>query len=333
MPQKVIVPERLKQGDTVRVIAPARSLSMIPVQQREIANERFKEMGLRLTFGTHVEECDDFRSSSIASRVEDLHAAFKDPTVKAIITVIGGFNSNQLLRYIDWDLISSNPKIFCGYSDITALQNSILRKTGLVTYSGPHYSTFAMRKRIEFTIEHFKKCLFESAPFQLRPSEHWSDDPWYMDQEKRDFISNPGYLVLHEGVAEGRIVGGNLCTLNLLQGTEYMPSLEGTVLFIEDDEAVGAMTDVEVDRNLQSLIHLPDFSGVRALVMGRFQKRSEMTEAKLRKIIGSKKELSGLPIVAGVDFGHTDPYITFPVGGTVRIEANGRDSKIVVAEH
>ncbi len=137
-----IYPGKLKQGDEVRVVAPSRSLSIIGKEVQEIANKRFEELGLKLTFGKHVKEIDEFNSSSIQSRVEDLHEAFSDNNVKAVITVIGGFNSNQLLKYIDWNLIKDNPKIFLGYSDITALNNSIFSKTGLVTYSGPHYSTF-----------------------------------------------------------------------------------------------------------------------------------------------------------------------------------------------
>src|SRR5262245_26939641 len=119
-----IAPRRLKSGDTIRVIAPARSLALIAPPQREIANARFRDLGLKLTFGKHVEERDEFCSTSIEARVKDLHDAFQDPDVNAVITVIGGFNCNQLLRSIDWDLIRSNPKIFCGYSDITILQNS-----------------------------------------------------------------------------------------------------------------------------------------------------------------------------------------------------------------
>lgn len=328
-----MIPEKLKRGDEVRVIAPARSLEIIRPEQRELANLRLGELGLKLSFGRHVEECDAFRSSAVESRIEDLHEAFSDPKVKAVLTVIGGFNSNQLLRYLDYDLIRANPKILCGYSDITALQNAILRKTGLVTYSGPHYSTFAMQQRFEFTQNHFLRCLFEEGPFELEPSEHWSDDAWYLDQENRQFIRNPGYLVLNPGDAEGRIVGGNLCTLNLLQGTEFMPSLEGTILFIEDDEGMGSFTDVEVERNLQSLIHLPDFAGVKGIVIGRFQKKSEMEERKLRKIISSKRELSGIPVIYGADFGHTTPSITFPIGGSAAVLARGERATIRIIEH
>lgn len=330
---KRIVPNKLRLGDEIRVIAPSRSLAIISKSQRAISLERFAKMGLKVTFGKHVEECDEFNSSSIESRVEDLHAAFSDPGVKGILTVIGGFNSNQLLKYLDFELIKNNPKILCGYSDITALQNAIFAKTGLVTYSGPHFSTFGMEQGFDFTLEHFKKCLFEDAPFELRPSECWSDDPWFLDQAKRDFIKNEGYKLIHEGSAEGTVVGGNLCTFNLLQGTEFMPSLRDTILFIEDDEALGSMTDVEFDRNLQSVIHLPDFSGVKALVIGRFQKKSEMTISKIQKIVSTKKELRHIPVIYGVDFGHTDPYIAFPVGGRASVEAHGNQVKIEILKH
>src|SRR3990167_7044110 len=161
---------KLKAGDEVRIIAPARSFSMIEEDLKTIANQRFAEMGLKLSFGKHVNESDDFTSSSIVSRVEDLHAAFGDKNVKAVITVIGGFNSNQLLRYINWDLIKNNPKIFCGFSDITALNNAIFAKTGLVTYSGPHYSSFGQELYFDYTLEYFKKCLLSDEPIEIKSS-------------------------------------------------------------------------------------------------------------------------------------------------------------------
>jgi muramoyltetrapeptide carboxypeptidase LdcA involved in peptidoglycan recycling len=330
---KSILPAKLKSGDHVRVITPARSFAMIPKEQREISTSRFQAMGLRVSFGKYIEECDEFKSSTAEHRLEDLHDAFSDKSINAILTVIGGFNSNQLLKYIDYDLIRKNPKIFCGYSDITALQNAIFAKTGLVAYSGPHFSSFAMKQRFDFTLNHFKRCLFEAGPFELKPSENWSDDQWYMDQEKRNFIPNPGIAVVNPGNANGTIVGGNLCTFNLLHGTEFMPSLKDTVLFIEDDEAYGAMTDFEVDRNLQSIIHLPDFSGVKALVIGRFQKASEMSLEKITRIVSTKRELKSIPVIYGLDFGHTDPCLTFPIGGSIEIDAKAGEAKMRITEH
>ena len=325
-----MIPQKLKEGDEIRVISPARSLAIISQETREIALRRLREMGFKISFSKYAEECDEFKSSSIEHRIEDIHEAFKDKKVKGILTAIGGFNSNQLLKYLDYDLIKANPKILCGYSDITALQNAIFRKVGLVTYSGPHFSTFGMLKGLDYTIEYFKKCVMESGPFEVRPSKEWSDDEWYKNQEKREFIKNKGFLVINEGEAEGTIIGGNLCTLNLLQGTEFMPSLKNTILFIEDDEESKPQ---HFDRDLQSLIHLPDFDGVKGIVIGRFQKASEMSEKLLTKIIKTKRELNDIPVIANVDFGHTTPHITFPIGGKARILASKDKTKLEILEH
>src|SRR3989344_4489710 len=192
---KKIYPEKLKIGDEVRIIAPSRSMKILSEETKNIADKRFLDLGLELSFGKNIYKTDEFNSSSIESRIEDLHEAFSDKNVKAIITVIGGFNSNQLLRYIDWDLIRNNPKIFLGYSDITALNNAIFTKTGLVTYSGPHYSSFGQKLYFDYTLEYFKKCLMSDEPFEIKVSERWSDDLWFMNQDKRDPINNPGHLV------------------------------------------------------------------------------------------------------------------------------------------
>ena len=325
-----IFPEKLKQGDLVQVIAPAASLSIISKENRKIANQRFAEMGLKVTFGKNVEEIDDFRSSGIESRTEDLHDAFRNPEVKAVFSVIGGFNSNQLLKYIDWDLIKNNPKIFCGYSDITALNNAIFTKTGLVNYSGPAYASFGEKIGFDYALEYFKKCVFSEDPFEVFPSDEWSDDKWYLDQENRSFDKNNGYLVLNEGETEGTLLGANLCTFNLLQGTEYFSNLENSVLFLEDDEESNAFL---FDRDLQSLIHQPGFEKVKGIVIGRFQKASKMTDKFLTKIIKTKKELNGVPVIANVDFGHTQSMITFPIGGDVEISTKGNDVALKILKH
>ncbi len=326
----MIIPTMLQEGDEIRVISPSRSLGIISKEQRALACSRLQELGLTVTFSRHAEEQDAFNSSSIQSRVKDIHEAFSDKRVKAILTTIGGFNVNQLLRYLDYRLLQTNPKILCGFSDITALQNAIYAKTGLVTYSGPHFSTFGMQKGIEYTLDYFRRCFMSTKPFSVTPSPRWSDDEWYKDQEKRKFTKNKGYLILHEGSAEGTIIGGNLCTLNLLQGTPYMPSLKNTILFIEDDEE---SKPHHFDRDLQSLIHQPGFAGVRGIVLGRFQRASGMTDDLLAKIITTKQELDHIPVVAGVDFGHTTPHITFPIGGTGSLAAKKQHADLEIYQH
>lgn len=312
----MILPEKLKVGDEIRIIAPSRSLSLISTETRNIADKCFEEMGLKVSFSKNCEISNEFVSSSIEERIEDLHEAFSDNRIKGIFTVIGGHNSNQILRYIDYELIRENPKIICGYSDITALANAIYTKTGLITYSGPHYSTFGMKKGIEYTKDYFKKCFFNHEDFTMRQSIEWSDDLWFLEQENRTFYKNTGYKIINKGMTKGKIIGGNLCTLNLLQGTEYMPDLENSILFIEDDE----LTFPEnFDRDLQSLIQQPNFEKVKGIVFGRFQIASKMKDELFLKIVQSKKELSNIPIVSNVDFGHTTPQITFPIGGFAEI--------------
>ncbi|MEI7425117.1 MAG: S66 peptidase family protein [Candidatus Staskawiczbacteria bacterium] len=323
-------PAKLKVGDEVRIVAPARSMSIISKEVREIANKRFADFGLKLSFGKNIEESDEFFSSSIKSRVDDIHEAFADKNVKAVITVIGGFNSNQLLRYLDWNLIKNNPKIFCGYSDITALNNAIFAKTGLISYSGPAYSTFGQELYFDYAIDYFKKCLFSEDSFEIKPSDSWSDDKWYINQKERDLIKNNGFLIINSGKALGTLIGANLCTFNLLQGTEYMPELKDIILFIEDDEE---SLPIHFDRNLQSVIHQPWFNNVKGIVIGRFQKVSNMSDEIIIKIIKTKKELDNLPIIANVDFGHTYPLITFPIGGEVSLDVENGKVKLEILKH
>jgi muramoyltetrapeptide carboxypeptidase LdcA involved in peptidoglycan recycling len=133
----LLVPPKLQQGDNLRIIAPSTSLSIIGEKQIQYAKNKLEEIGLNISLGDNVYELNRFKSSSIESRISDLHSAFIDQTVNGVLSVIGGWNSNQLLSHINYDLIKNNPKIFCGYSDISALSNAIYTKTGLITYSGP----------------------------------------------------------------------------------------------------------------------------------------------------------------------------------------------------
>jgi len=326
-----IYPQKLKKGDEIRVIVSSSSFGSLSEETIRIANERLAELGFKVTFGKHIKETDEFSSSSIESRIEDLHDAFLDKNVKGVFTVLGGFNANQLLQDIDWEIIRNNPKVFCGFSDVTILNSSIYQKTGLVNYYGPHYSTFGQKLYFDYTLDYFKKCILSDEQFSLNPSGGWSDDAWYINQEERNIIKNKGYLIINNGEAEGTILGGNLCTFNLLRGTEYFPTfLNNTILFLEDTELSDPKT---FDRDLQSLIHQPNFEAVKGMVIGRFQKGSNISDEILIRIIKNKKELDRMPIIANVDFGHTDPKITFPIGGEAKIMANKEKVEISIVEH
>ncbi|CAM4154002.1 peptidase S66 [Bacillus luti] len=328
-----MLPTKLKKGDEIRVISPSCSLSIVSNENRNLAIKRLNNMGFQVTFSKHAEELDRFASSSISSRVQDFHEAFRDPNVKAILTTLGGYNSNGLLKHLDYDLIRENPKFFCGYSDITALNNAIYTKTGLVTYSGPHFSSFGMEKGLEYTTDYFLKCLTSNEPIEVLSSETWSDDSWYVDQENREFIKNEGYISIHEGEAAGDIIGGNMSTLNLLQGTPYMPNLRDKLLFLEEDSLTGKATLQTFDRYLHSLMQQPDFQYVKGIIIGRMQKGADCTIEDIQEMIVSKSELAHIPIIANASFGHTTPIFTFPIGGRAKIISNKEKTSITILTH
>lgn len=326
---KVVLPNKLKPGSEIRVIAPSRSLSIISKDNIEAARLRLEKLELKVTFGKNVFERDVFNSSSLKSRLSDLHDAFSDRNVDAIFSAIGGYNANQLLDHIDYNLIKKNPKIFCGFSDINVLSNAIFKKTGLITYSGPHFSSWGMQKGFNYTQEYFEKICMNNMSFHVYPSRQWSDDPWFINQKKRRFVKNEGYWEINKGQAMGTIVGGHLRCLAALQGTKYWPSLKNKILFMEEDEE----ESIEIfDRLLQSFIQQPEFNYVLGIVIGRFQRNIKMTLNLLRKIIESKKELKNIPILANVDFGHTTPIFTYPIGGKCAMLVDSENMHLEIME-
>lgn len=319
----MIRPSKLQIGDEIRVIAPSRSAKKLSEEGIEKAKFNLEKLGFKVTFGKNVDVCDLQDSSSIEERITDLHDAFKDPNVKGILTVIGGFNSNELLPYIDYDLLRQNPKVLCGYSDITALTNAITQNCGFITYSGPHFSSFQMEGLQDYQTAYFQKCFMQEDPYDVHPSNQWSDDLWFLNEENR-LYQNTKWEVYSAGQAEGVLIGGNLCTLNLLQGTKYMPHNDNAILFIEDDELTNP---VSFARDLTSI--LQSLGIIKGLLIGRFQNVSKMTEEQLLFILNKHPLLKEIPVLYNLDFGHTQPICTLPIGGKVRLEANKRKIQLI----
>lgn len=313
-----VLPKRLAAGDHVRVIAPSMSRAIVMEHDNTEFSARHltEELGLRVSFGDHVDEIGPLDTASVEARVADLHEAFADDSVDGILTVIGGYLCNQLLPRLDFELIAAHPKVFCGYSDITALSNAMHAVTGLITYVGPHWSSFGMRDHFEPTQEWFRQAAFTTDPIKVEASSWWSDDAWFADQDHRELQPSEGWWSLQPGEAHGPLVGGNLCTLNLLQGTPWMPSLAGRVVFVEDDYL---SFPTMFARDLTSLFQVPGAESVQGLIIGRFQGQSGVTRDHLDAIIADIPALQGKPVLANLDFGHTMPLLTIPVGGTARL--------------
>lgn len=321
----VIFPQRLQVGDEVRIIAPARCLRMIGetnIAIHSVAKQQLMDLGLKVSFGKNIEAGSAYKPGSVQERIDDLHDAFRDTNVKCIFGILGGVNDScQLLPHLDYDLIRNNPKFLLGYSDLSTLENGIFSKTGVVTYYGPTFSTLGMKEGGEYTLLNLKRVLFGTDVIPYVPSETWSDDYWFLYPDNRTFHKNDGPFIVNGGTAKGHVVGGEMKTLEKLFGTEFMPSLEDSILMIE--LALPTENSLRTfDESLQSFIHLEGFGGVRGIILGRFRSEFKISLANIVDVVKHYTELTNIPIIANVDFGHTHPMLTLPVGGTVEIDTS-----------
>ncbi|HFI0004216.1 TPA: S66 peptidase family protein [Streptococcus suis] len=306
--------KRLKKGDHIRVVSPSSSIESIGGFEANVAaKKKLEALGFRLSFSEHYFENDIFDSAPIASRVADLEAAFANETVDAILTTIGGFNCNELLPYLDFDLIAQNPKIFCGYSDTTALLNAIYAKTGMQTYMGPAYSSFKMEQGQQYQTTSWLNAVTQDT-YQLTPSLEWSSDAWYLPDAPRTFYPTE-WKVYNPGQASGIAIGGNISTLNLLTGTEFAPRPYKYVLFLEEAEDDDYLI---IARHLTAL--LQTYPNPQAVVFGRFPKETKLTEEILLTILDKHPILKKVPVLYDLDFAHTQPLFTITIGGQVEID-------------
>lgn len=314
--------KKLTPGMHIRVLSPSASIQHIGGFEANLAaKERLEALGFTLSFSQHYLEHDLLDSASIESRVADLHAAFADDSVDAILATIGGFNCNELLPYLDYDLIAKNPKIFCGYSDTTALLNAIYAKTGLQTYMGPSYSSFKMEDLQDYQTESWLKALSQTN-YELTPSQKWGSNAWYLPDAELTFQPTQ-WKVYNHGQARATAIGGNHSTFSLLRGTPYAPKDKDYVLFVEEAEEDDYF---EFDRNLAALLQA--YPDPQALLIGRFPKESQMTEEILLYILDKHPILKSIPVLYDLDFAHTQPLFTITIGAQVTVDTQSMSIRI-----
>jgi muramoyltetrapeptide carboxypeptidase LdcA involved in peptidoglycan recycling len=282
------------------------------------AVEVLRSAGLSVSFAAHTKDKRTGDATDVRNRLADLHDAFNDPMVTAILVAVGGTHAIDLIPYIDYDLIRKHPKAICGFSDATIILNAIYARTGVVTYYGPMLFSFAANIDPVYTMDHFRKALFLKSPYALNPAIRWGN---YTEMHSNRV--NEGYQVIRAGEASGILVGGHVPSLNLLQGTSYLPELEDAVLFIEICERYGKSTIEKLDQYLGSLLLQKGASRIKGLLVGRLYKSDEVEIDDLKTAMLEREELKNIPIILNVDFGHTMPMVTLPVGGRISIRQEG----------
>lgn len=305
----LIKPNALRKGDLVGIIAPGTSVS--DPDDLRLAEEFLNYAGLKPKFSKYVSKGSGYKTRPISERVEDLHEMFGNPEIKAVFCIRGGYGSPQLLNKIDYGLIHSNPKIFMGYSDITALHLAINKYGSMVTFHGPvMISSFS-----KFTYDSFYKSLFETNPIGI-----------IKNSDTKSFIreSFPTRTITG-GKARGRLIGGNLSLIAATMGTPYEIDTKGRILCMEDvDEE-----PFRIDRMLTQLDLAGKLAESAGIVFGRCSgcdgnklQPSKVWDYSLGEVLDNIIRKYEIPAFYGLNFGHTAEQATLPFGANAEIDAD-----------
>ena len=305
----LIKPRALREGDTVGLITPATYV--VDPEALATAERTLKYFGLKPKLGRNVRKRDGYLAGTIVHRLEDLHSMFADPEVRGVFPIRGGYGSPHLLDQIDYDLIRRNPKVFAGYSDITAMHLAIHKRTGLVTFHGPSpLSGFP-----DYTIEHFRRALFETKPLGTITNP----------PEANQLRPRHTLRTIRPGVAKGRLIGGNLSLIVATMGTPFEIDTRGAIFFIED---VGEQP-YQIDRMLTNLRLAGKLQAAAGIVFGecsdcgpRDYKPSYAATLSLGEVLDEILGRLNVPVLSGLTIGHTADQLTLPVGVTAILDAD-----------
>ncbi|MFJ7973381.1 S66 peptidase family protein [Psychrobacillus sp. NPDC096389] len=337
----LIKPKMLQAGDKVATISLSWGGAGEPdlKWRYEQGVERLEKVfGLEVVAMPNSLKGADYLYENPQVRAEDLMNAFKDPTIKAIISNIGGSESIRLLPYIDFDVIRSNPKIFIGYSDAT-VTHLFCHKAGISSFYGPAILTdFAENVEMyDYTVEALKKSLFSNEVIgDIKQAQEWTSERllWVVENKntQRKMNPNKGYEVLQgKGVVQGRLIGGCIEVLEFAKGTSLWPDQsywKNSILFFETSEDTPEPTYIEYWlRNYGSQGILQNVKGI---VFGKPQHEKYYEEYK-ESILRIMKELNitDLPILYNLNFGHTEPKFVLPYGAMAEIDCDNRAFSIL----
>jgi len=293
----MIIPEKLKIGDVIGVVAPSNPIINENIEEIYKAKEIIENLGFKVKFSKNLFSNTNGYSASAKEKAEDINEMFKDKEVKMIWCAKGGENSNSIFEYIDYELIKQNPKIICGYSDITSITNMITEKTGLVTFSGTNFKTIATDET-DYSLKETLKRLVESS-LELGETEY-------------------GYKTIQNGVAEGQLIGGNLSLTRAMVAGTYSIDFTDKILFLEE---LGFETGPALSSNyLYYMKQNGVFDKVKGIWIGNYTHESGIQLEKiLLDVLG--KDFKG-PIIKSENFGHIERKTVIPIGIKAGIDTN-----------
>jgi len=305
------LPQKLNKGDTIGIISPAGSVR--DASQFDLCEKFFEKRGYKVKISPNALNQNRYLAGSDAERLDDLMSFFQDDEIKAILCSRGGYGTYRLLDKINFDIIRQNPKIFAGYSDITALLNNFYDKSLLVSFHAPlALSDFGVSAVESYTENNFFEILEGKAKIPYK------------------FQKSPNYRCISEGETEAELMGGNLTVLCGLLGTPYFPSLEEKLLLLED---IGEPL-YKIDRMLTQLKLAGVFEKVKGVLFGDFSKTDEgeksyklTVDEIINDILGEYK----IPVGYGFSASHEEVKSTLPLG--VKYRFNSEDFALEIIEN
>ena len=293
----MIFPKKLQKGDTIGVVAPSNPIIGENIQEIEKAKEIIEKLGFKVKYSKNLFSNTNGYSSTAKEKAQDINDMFSDKDVNMIWCAKGGENSNSTFEYLDYELIRQNPKIICGYSDITSLTNIITENTGLVTFSGTNFKTIATDET-DFS---YKQALSR-----------------FIDGSLKFEPENEKYITIQEGKVKGELVGGNLSLTKELVCGKYSIDFTDKILFLEE---LGYESDPAVVSN--SLYYMKQngvFDKIKGLWIGNYEHQSGITLEKI--ILDVLENKYKFPIIKSNNFGHIENKIVIPIGTKAEINTN-----------
>lgn len=303
----MIIPERLKIGDIIGVVAPSDPIINENIEEIKQAKKIIENLGFKVKFSKNIFSNTNKYSATAKEKAEDINEMFKDKDVKMIWCAKGGENSNSTFEYLDYEAIKQNPKIICGYSDITSLTNMITEKTGLVTFSGTNFKTVATDE----TDYSLKEIIKRFAYGSLEMGE-----------------TEEGYKTIKGGVAEGQLIGGNLSLTRAMVAGNYSIDFTNKILFLEE---LGFETGPALASNyLYYMKQNGIFEKIKGIWIGNYTHESGIKlEDIVLDVLGN--EFNG-PIIKSENFGHIEKKTVIPIGSMAKIDTS-KNVKIELLEN
>lgn len=318
---------RLKKGDKIGIFTPSSPSTVTANQRFQRAKSFIEEKGFVIVEGELTGQSDGYRSGSPKARAEELNKLLRNPDIKMIMSTIGGTNSNSMLPYIDYEAFKNNPKLVVGYSDATAVLLALYAKTGNTTYYGPALipSFGEFEPLVNDTYRYFEHYFMEETklPYEVPMPPYWSDEPvnWLEKTTEKTLYRNE-WVTGQRGVAEGRLIGGNVNAMYGFIGSPYFPTIDhGDILLIEDCMKNASI----VEKNFAMLKIHGVFEKVGGIILGKHELYDDLGTGK-RPLDLLIEQLDGLdiPILAEFDTCHTHPMHPLAIGKKVKLDADAK---------